>query len=121
MKDLSTEYLLSQWGIWVRCQTGVPKYVSPSYALMRDKMGSIGGEVPQIQEETAMMIDRLVCRMALRYHEAAYALFLWYRHSMTSYRQLGRAMGVHHNKAEMFLAAGIAWVDAMLCSYAEAA
>lgn len=121
MKDMSTEYLLSEWGVWLRCQTGLPKYVSPSYALMREKMGTAGGESPQIQDETAMMIDRLVCRMSLRYHEAAYALFLWYRHSMTSHRQLGRAMNVHHSKAETFIVAGVAWVDAMLCSYADVA
>ncbi len=121
MKDVSTEYLLQEWGIWLRCQTGVPRYVSPSYALMRNKLGIPGGETPQIQDETAMLIDRLVCRMALRYEEAAYSLFLWYRHSMTSYRQLGRAMDTHHTKAEVFHKAGIAWIDAMLCSYSEAA
>ncbi len=33
-----TEYMLEQWGFWRMCEMGVPRYVSPLYALMRDNV-----------------------------------------------------------------------------------
>ena len=36
MQQLDTEFMLQEWGVWLRVQSGVPHYVSPSLALMRD-------------------------------------------------------------------------------------
>ena len=40
MKRLAdTEWMLEQWGWWRMSGMGVPRYVSPSFALLRDNMG----------------------------------------------------------------------------------
>ena len=35
-----TEYMLEQWGFWRMDGMGVPSYVSPSWAIMRDMIPS---------------------------------------------------------------------------------
>jgi hypothetical protein len=38
-----TEYMLEQWGSWRMSGMGVPRYVSPSFAIMRDNVEQVGG------------------------------------------------------------------------------
>jgi hypothetical protein len=126
MRQLDTAYLLQEWGAWLRIQTGLPRYVSPSFALMRDNVQFTGSRTPCITDETAMTIDRLVSRLNARYEECGIALFNYYRHGWT-YRQLAREM-THklgrpytHVKAQKLVEVGSAWIDSALCHYAEAA
>lgn len=121
MRDAGTDYLLQEWGVWLRVQSGVPHYVSPSYALMRDNVQVDRGIDPAITDDMAMLIDRLVCRLHCRYPDAGIALWNYHRYSGMSYRQLGRLMGCTHVRAQELVTVGAAWVDSALCSYAEAA
>ena len=126
MRQLDTDYLLQEWGVWLRVQTGLPRYVSPSYALMRDNVQLSGGLTPCITDEAAMTIDRLVGRLNERYEECGIALFNYYRHGW-SYRQLSREMSSKlgrpftHVKVQELVTVGAAWIDSALCHYAEAA
>ncbi len=121
MRQMDTEYLLQEWGVWLRVQSGVPRYVSPSYALMRDNVQISGALDPNITDDTAMLIDRLACRLLDRYQEAGVALWNYYRYQGMSYRQLGRLMNITHVRAQELVTVGSAWIDSALCNYAEAA
>ncbi|SNS16102.1 antiterminator Q family protein [Pseudomonas segetis] len=120
MQQIDTAYLLQEWGVWLRVQVGVPRYVSPSYALMRDNVQMSGGLDPCITDDTAMLIDRLVSRLEKRYPEAGQALWNYYRHGI-SYRHLGKLMGITHVKAQELVMVGSAWVDSALCGHDIAA
>lgn len=119
-QQLDTAYLLNQWAVWLRVRVGIPGYVSPAWALMRDNVQVIRLPEPDIGDYAAMLIDRLVARLYARYPEAATALWNQYRYSMSN-RTLGRLMGVSHVKAGELVSVAFAWIDASLCHYAEAA
>lgn len=121
MRDVSTEYLLQEWGVWLRVQCGIPRYVSPSYALLRDNAQVDHSITPCITDDMAMLVDRLVCRLHRRYPEAGIALWNYHRYAGMSYRQLGRLMGCTHVRAQELVTVGAAWIDSALCSYEEAA
>lgn len=121
MRQLDIEYLLVQWGIWVRVQAGVPRYVSPQYALMRDNVQMHGGPSPAISDDMAMVIDRHIARLYERYPECGQALWNYYRYAGMTYRQLGRLMDMHHSKVERLVSVGAGWIDGSLDQYAEAA
>ena len=120
-RQLDTVFLLQEWGIWLRVQSGLPHYVSPAYALMRDNVQLLGGPVPAISDDLAMLIDRLVARLYERYPEAGTALWNYYRHGGLSYRQLGRLMDCTHVKAQELVRVGEVWVDASIAMDADAA
>lgn len=120
MRTMDTAHLLNQWAIWMRVKVGVPGYVSPSWALMRDNVQVCRLPDPAIEDDLALLIDRLVARMYERYPEAATALWNQYRYNMSN-RTLGRLMGISHVKAGELVSVAFAWVDAALCHYAEAA
>jgi hypothetical protein len=121
MRQLDTEYLLQQYGLWLRVQAGIPHYVSPSFALLRDNVQIDRGIDPAITDDLAMLLDRLVCRLYRRYPGSGMALWNFYRYQGMSYRQLGRLMGCSHVRAQELVTVGAAWVDSALCHHAEAA
>lgn len=118
---LDTEYLLQEYGVWLRVQAGVPRYVSPAYALLRDRVQTSGSLEPAISDELAMLMDRLVCRLFARYPDAGTAVWNYYRYQGMSFRQLGRLMGVSHVRASELVSVGRAWLDSALCMQADAA
>lgn len=126
-RQMDTEYLLQEWGVWLRVQSGVPRYVSPSFALMRDNVMMAGGPDPQIADEVALLIDGKVCHLYRRYQEAGIALWNYYRHAGMSYRRLGLLMSkelnksITHVRAQELVTIGAAWVDSALCHHKEAA
>jgi len=122
MRQVSTYYLLSQWGIWLRVQTGVPNYISPLYALMRDNVVEEDRPpIPMLTDDEALWVDHAVSRLYSRDKKMGTALWNYYRYDGMSYRQLGRLMGITHMKAQELVRAGEAWVDARLCVLLEAA
>ncbi|HBO3137243.1 TPA: hypothetical protein L4Q96_002816 [Pseudomonas aeruginosa] len=121
MKQLDTAYLLIQWGVWLRVQAGTPRYISPQWALMRGNMQCNSGPSPDISDDLALVIDRHISRLYLRYPEAGTALWNYYRYAGMTYRKLGRLMGIHHNQAEKLVSIGFGWLDGCLDSYAEVA
>lgn len=56
--------LLTQWGIWTRQRTGVPRYVSPMLAIMRDNVPGSHGADAMITEEDAEEVSALVARLS---------------------------------------------------------
>ncbi|WP_324730991.1 hypothetical protein [Pseudomonas paeninsulae] len=127
MQQLDTEYMLQEWGIWLRVQAGVPGYVSPTRALMRDNVQVERSPDPCITDELALLIDGKVCRLYTRYEDAGIALWNYYRHQGMSYRRLGLLMTkelgktITHVRAQELVMIGSAWIDAAVCHYEEAA
>lgn len=58
------DQLLTQWGIWTRQRTGIPRHVSPMLALMREHVPSTHAPDAMITEEDAEEVSALVARLA---------------------------------------------------------
>lgn len=108
------EYMLTQWGLWVRVGAGVPGYVSPCLAMMRDNVQMAGVLTPNITEDDALAIDAIVARMRRsRYSEAADCLMLYYGSNRTI-QGLAKAIGISRTTAVERLNAGRVYVQAMI-------
>jgi hypothetical protein len=114
MRQLDTYHLLTQWGIWLRYGGGLPGYVSPHYALIRDNIEQ-HDERPccMITEDLCMLMDRIVARLIIRNNAMGKALVLFYGRDI-SYATLGRIMDIPKTRAESLVKSGEIWVDAVI-------
>lgn len=109
----SAEELLTQWGIWVWQKTGVPRYVSPMLAIMRDNVPCTHAPDAAITDEEAETVSAIVARLK-RGHPRAYdALHAYYADGMTKER-IGRAMAINRHQVRELLIAGQWYVQAEL-------
>lgn len=104
--------LLQQWGYWVRTGSGMPRYTSPMYALMRDMVGS---SVPTalIEDRTALLVDSAIARLDQRDKSSAEALFLYYPCGMTIH-DIARRWRCGRELVSGAIDRGIVWVGAAL-------
>ena len=119
MSNASIEYQLTQWGIWVRTQQGIPRYVSPAWAMMRDNVQLNRDPDANITEDDALRIDRAIAALNLVNSDRAVAVWTYYRYQGMTYRRLGKLMGIHADTAGNLVLAGAAWIDGAI-SFAEA-
>ncbi|WP_375738059.1 antiterminator Q family protein [Pseudomonas boanensis] len=120
-KQMDTVYLLQEWGIWLRYETGLPGYVSQFGALMRDCVED-DGALPRaiISEDLCMMVDGVVARLGKRDPVMGAALWLYYRYEGMSYSRLSKLLEVSRSKVEWLVKGGEVWVDAVLEERREA-
>ncbi len=109
-----TEYLLEQWGWWRMDGMGVPRYVSPLFALMRDNVPSEGG-VKQyvITDDLALALDGAVARLTKRDEQMGGFIWLYFGAKWPALR-VGRESGISEAKAREVIKAGVAWIDCAL-------
>ncbi len=107
-----TRYLLEQWGWWWRHSSGVPRYVSPAYSLIRDHTGST---IPTgcINDDLAMAVDSVIARLCLRDRQMGNCIWLYYGVKLGT-RRIAKIMGVGETKALQLVKAGEAWIDGAL-------
>lgn len=113
MTRRSAEDLLENWGRWVWRGAGVPSYVSPSLALMRDNVAMDGAPAPVITDEEALLVDSIVARMWRRDPQMADCVRVYYCTGRTMHG-VGLVVGVSRLKARELIIAGRAYVDACL-------
>lgn len=116
----STEWLLDQWGLWRMSGMGVPRYVSPAFALMRDNVEQNTAPSFSITDEAAGLVDQAVARLGIRDSQMADCIWLYYGARYTQAR-VGRYLQISETKAAQLIAAGVAWVDGRLETIREAA
>lgn len=116
-----TEYMLEQWGFWRMCEMGVPRYVSPLYALMRDNVPSVGGARQHvITDDLALVVDGAVARLVKRNQQMGDFVWAYYGYKHPAMR-VGREAGMSERKAREIIKAGVAWIDCALEEIREAA
>lgn len=116
-----TEWLLDQWGWWRMSGMGVPRYVSPSYALMRDNVHCPGGvKEYSITDEVALLIDSSVARLSARDPQMGGFVWLYFAAKWPALR-IGRENKLSEAKVREIIKAGVAWVDCALENIREAA
>lgn len=114
MKQLDTYHLLTQWGIWLRYGDGIPRYVSPHYALMRDNIEQhSSAPVCTISEDLCMMMDRVVARLRLRNKEMGDALVYRYAWGV-SFAAIAKQLGISKPRAESLVKSAEQWIDGVL-------
>ncbi|MBD1553610.1 antiterminator Q family protein [Pseudomonas typographi] len=116
-----TEWLLEQWGWWRMDGMGVPRYISPLYALIRDNTASEGGiKEYSLTDELALLLDGAVARLSRRDSQMGDFVWLYFGAKYPALR-IGRMAGVGEAKARELIKAGVAWIDAALENIREAA
>ncbi|MFG0755361.1 antiterminator Q family protein [Pseudomonas sp. TYF_14] len=109
-----TEYMLEQWGWWRMEGMGVPRYVSPLYALMRDNVPSEGGSRQYvITDDLALAVDGAVARLATRNQQMADFIWSYYGYKWPALR-VARENKMGEAKAREIIKAGVAWIDCAL-------
>ena len=116
-----TEYLLEQWGWWRMDGMGVPRYVSPLYALIRDNNVTEGGIKNYcITDDVALVVDRAVAKLAER--DAQMGNFIWlYFGAKYPALRIARENDMGEAKARELIKAGVAWIDGAIEVFREAA
>jgi hypothetical protein len=122
-----TEWMLEQWGWWRMSGMGVPRYVSPSFALMRDNVEQISTSSYSITDDLALIIDGCIARLSRREDQGLIVgakmsdclwLFFGAKYSMC---KVGRHLGISETKARDLVKSGVAWIDGRLETIREAA
>lgn len=114
-----TEHMLEQWGWWRMDGMGVPSYMSPALAIMRDAIPSATKSYV-ITDELAVVVDGAVARLCRRDAQMGDMIWLYYGAKWPAIR-VGRHYGVSEMKARELIKAGVAWVDCALDTLREAA
>ncbi|WP_062390730.1 antiterminator Q family protein [Pseudomonas abietaniphila] len=114
-----TEYMLEQWGWWRMDGMGIPSYVSPALAIMRDVTPSATKSYV-ITDELAGIVDAAVARLCRRDAQMGDMIWLYYGAKWPAVR-VGRQYGVCEMKARELIKAGVAWIDCALDNLKEAA
>jgi hypothetical protein len=116
-----TEWLLEQWGYWRMDGMGVPRYVSPLYALIRDNTPCEGGvKEYSLTDDLALVVDSAVSRLIKRDDQMGNFIWLYFGAKWPALR-IARENGIGEAKAREVIKAGVAWIDCALEGIREAA
>ena len=116
-----TEWLLEQWGWWRMDGMGVPRYISPLHALMREHINMQGGVKSYcITDDRALLVDSAVARLSKRDQQMGDFIWLYFGAKWPALR-VGRENYMSEAKARELIKAGVAWIDASLEALAEVA
>jgi hypothetical protein len=116
-----TEWLLEQWGYWRMDGKGVPRYVSPLYALIRDNTPCEGGvKGYSLTDDLALAVDGAVSRLIKRDDQMGNFIWLYFGAKWPALR-VARENGIGEAKAREVIKAGVAWIDCALEGAREAA
>lgn len=116
-----TEYLLEQWGWWRMSGMGVPRYVSPLYALIRDNTAGEGGVAEfVITDDVALVVDGAVARLNTRDPQMGGFVWMYFGMKWPALR-IGRGTKMGEAKAREIIKAGVAWIDCAIEQVREAA
>ncbi|MFP5338085.1 MAG: antiterminator Q family protein [Gammaproteobacteria bacterium] len=109
----SAEELLTEWGKWVWQKTGVPRYVSPMLAIMRDNVPSTHAPDAHITDEEAETVSAIVARLKRGHPRASDCLHDYYVHGHTMQR-IAHEMALNRHQVRELLIAGQWYVQAEL-------
>jgi hypothetical protein len=116
-----TEWMLEQWGYWRMDGMGVPRYVSPLYALIRDNTPCEGGvKEYSMTDDLGLVLDGAVARLTMRDQQMGNFIWLYFGAKWPALR-IARENGLGEAKAREVIKAGVAWIDCALETIREAA
>lgn len=116
-----TEWLLEQWGWWRMDGMGVPRYVSPMHALMRNNVEMTGGvKSYSVTDDMALAIDGAMARLTKRDQQMGDFVWLYFGAKWPALR-VGKEHGMSEAKARELIKSGVAWVDASLDALLQSA
>lgn len=105
--------LLTQWGRWVHQGTGVPRYVSPMLALMRDHVASSHSLPAAITDDDAMLISGIMARMKGSKPTTCACMHLYYMYNLTM-DQVGKIIILPRRRVRELVMAGQDYVQGAL-------
>ena len=115
-----TEYLLEQWGWWRMDGMGVPRYVSPLLALMRDNVQMPSTASYVITDDQALSVDSAMAKLTQRNGQMGLFLWLYFGAKWTMVR-IGESGNMSERSAREIIKAGVGWIDGVLHGISDAA
>ena len=105
-----TPWLLEQWARWARINQGLTLHY-PCLATFTKFQGK-ASLAPDISDQEAIAIDRIVSKLRHRDTEMGDAVILYY-FSGSNLSYVARELGMDRRKADVLVKSGTAWVDAI--------
>lgn len=116
-----TAYMLEQWGWWRMDGMGVPQYVCPLYALMKEHVPAEGGlKQYVITDDLALAVDGAIARLNKRNPQIGGFVWLYFGAKWPALR-VAREHKMSEAKARELINTGVAWIDCALEQLREAA
>ena len=115
-----TEYLLEQWGWWRMDGMGVPRYISPLLALMRDNVQMASASSYVITDDQALAVDSAMSKLTRRNEQMGLFLWLYFGAKWTMVR-MGESAGMSERSTRELIRSGVGWIDGVLHGMSEAA
>ncbi|WP_191630111.1 antiterminator Q family protein [Pseudomonas fluorescens] len=116
-----TEYLLEQWGWWRMDGAGLPTYISPTFALMRQAVTQVSASKNYcITDDWAIVIDRAVALLTRRDQQMGDIIWLYFGAKWPMAR-VGKHYRISEGKARELARAGAAWIDCAVSEKRDAA
>ncbi|MCC5855137.1 MAG: hypothetical protein JJU10_05550 [Idiomarina sp.] len=111
--EKDTCWLLKQWAVWAKSESELLKLYFPDMAPFAKIMCRNAGKVYAISDEQALEVDRAISKLRTRDEEMskATALFYWLEGNTAA---TARVLKIHRTRVDVLVAAGTAWVDAIL-------
>ncbi|WP_434569179.1 antiterminator Q family protein [Pseudomonas sp. Z3-8] len=120
-----TEHLLEQWGWWRMDGMGVPRYVSPQLALMRDNVQMPSVSSYLITDDEALAVDSAMAKLTQRNAQMGLFLWLYFGAKWTMVRigesAGGGAAGISERSTREIIKSGVGWIDGVLHGMSDAA
>ena len=99
---------------------GVPRYVSPLLALMRDNVQMPSTASYVITDDQALVVDSAVAKLTQRKGQMGLFLWLYFGAKWTMVR-VGESAGISERSAREIIKAGVGFIDGYLHGMSEAA
>lgn len=112
-----TENMLEQWGYWRMDGKGVPNYVSPAWACMKNVV-PCSAKSYVITDELAVLVDGAVARLCRRDPEMGEFIWLYYGAKWPA-KKIGNRFGMGENSARLLIKTGVGWIDCALERFRE--
>ena len=115
-------FLLNQWRIWQLSKTGIPRYISPAYVMMRDnveQMTDSSLDPLMIDDETALKVDRCIATMRSRSEHWYQCVKRHHGPAQQSMRSIAKDLHTHHQQIDQWLGQAKAWLEGRLMTLEE--
>lgn len=104
----TTEWLLTQWGIWANINPH-PRHDHP-HIEPYERMRRSSGMGCAISDDDAARVDAIISTMATAHKNQQIALVLYYKDGC-SYRRIAKAMKTNTRRVSDLINGGRMWVD----------
>ena len=112
-------WLLDQWRVWQLSKTGIPRYISPAFVMIRDNVEQmIDADLTPllISDDAALEVDRVIAQLRGRSEHWYQVIKLYHGPAQMTMRSIAKELKTNHQQISIWLDQARAWIDGKLLS-----